>query len=107
MSDDAMSVFTISADGKSITCHTCGLTCHNLNDIAQRYCGRCHPFLDPPDVYEFDCRECGRHIVSLCDPCRVDVCAMSRSMPGWFRDPKLARRLDPAYAAEAAPETSK
>jgi len=97
-----MSVFTISADGKSMTCHTCGKTSHNANDVAQRFCGRCKIFLDPPDAaYEFDCRDCGRHIVSLCSPYRLDVCALCISVPGWFSDPDLARRLDPDYASDA------
>ena len=89
-----MSVFTISADGKSITCHTCGHTSYNLNDVAQRYCGACKLFLDPPDPYEFDCKECGRHVVAICSPYRIEVCALCQSMPGWFRLPKLRRRLD-------------
>ena len=42
-----MSIFTIWDGGGSITCHTCGMTSHNLNDVAQRYCGCCHLFLDP------------------------------------------------------------
>ena len=28
----------------SITCPCCGLTSYNLNDIEQKYCGRCHMF---------------------------------------------------------------
>src|SRR5215467_1192268 len=31
---------------KAITCLRCGLTSFNPNDIAQRYCGRCHVFHD-------------------------------------------------------------
>jgi Zn finger protein HypA/HybF involved in hydrogenase expression len=38
--------YTISADGRSITCHHCGMTSYNRNDIAQRYCGHCHLFHD-------------------------------------------------------------
>ena len=88
--------YTIAPDGRSITCRTCGLTSYNPNDVAQRFCGNCHVFLDPVDeVYEFDCRECGRHIISLCDPYRVDLCVMCKAMPGWFHDPELARQLDP------------
>jgi predicted RNA-binding Zn-ribbon protein involved in translation (DUF1610 family) len=88
-----LSLFTISADGKSITCLTCRLTSYNMNDVAQRYCGNCKVFLDPFEkAHEFDCRECGRFIISLCDPYRRDICALCRSVPGWFRDPELARR---------------
>jgi len=36
--------YTIS--GKSITCHKCGLTSHNYNDVVNLYCGRCHTFHD-------------------------------------------------------------
>ena len=60
--------YTVAPDGASITHHACGLTSHNPNDVAQRYCGHCRLFLDPQDAYEFDCRECGRHIISLCGP---------------------------------------
>lgn len=32
-------------DGKrAITCLACGLTSHNTNDVAQKYCGHCHRF---------------------------------------------------------------
>lgn len=33
--------YTISPDGSAITCHMCGLTSHNLNDVAERFCGYC------------------------------------------------------------------
>jgi LSD1 subclass zinc finger protein len=36
--------YTISSNGKTITCHECGLTSANSNDVAQRYCGHCHLF---------------------------------------------------------------
>lgn len=36
--------YTISQDGQSITCHVCGLTSYNLNDVKNRYCARCHVF---------------------------------------------------------------
>ena len=32
--------FTISDDGKAITCHRCGATSRNANDVAFHYCGR-------------------------------------------------------------------
>jgi len=41
-----MSVFTIAADGGSITCHTCGMTGHNLSDVT-RHCGCFRLLLDP------------------------------------------------------------
>lgn len=36
--------FTISADGRAITCHRCGLTSHHPMDVNQRYCGNCKLF---------------------------------------------------------------
>jgi ribosomal protein L37E len=38
--------YTISPDGKAITCHRCGLTSHNLHDVRHRYCGRCNIYHD-------------------------------------------------------------
>jgi hypothetical protein len=38
--------YTIAPDNRSITCRRCGLTSHNPNDVAQRYCGGCHVFHD-------------------------------------------------------------
>jgi len=96
--------YTVAPDGKSITCHTCGLTSYNLNDVAQRYCGACKLFLEPQDPYEFDCARCGRHIVSLCDPYRRNICAACTAIPGWYNDPDLARRIDPDY--RPPPDTS-
>jgi hypothetical protein len=38
--------YMLSSDGHSITCHQCGLTSHNQNDVVNRYCGHCHVFHD-------------------------------------------------------------
>jgi len=38
--------YHIAMDGKSITCHTCGLTSYHPKDVEQRYCGKCHKFHD-------------------------------------------------------------
>jgi ribosomal protein L37E len=43
-----MKPYVISDDGRAITCRRCGLTSHNPNDVAQRYCGRCHVFHEDP-----------------------------------------------------------
>lgn len=32
----------------SYTCPRCGATSYNPNDLRERYCGRCHLFLNPP-----------------------------------------------------------
>ena len=42
--------YTISANGKSITCKRCGFVSHNWNDVKNRYCGHCHIFHDKPWV---------------------------------------------------------
>lgn len=39
--------YTLSADGAAITCHRCGLTSHNPNDVANRFCGNCYIFHEP------------------------------------------------------------
>jgi ribosomal protein L37E len=41
-----MSDYTIAADNRSITCHRCGKTSYNLNDVQQRYCANCKRFHD-------------------------------------------------------------
>jgi hypothetical protein len=98
--------YTISPDGKAITCRRCGLTSHNRNDVANRYCGHCNKFHEAvvyagssAAVTEFDCSECGRHIVSICGPRPAldgsDRCAACLSLPGWFNNPEIARMLDP------------
>lgn len=38
--------FTISADGKSITCLRCKRTSYNPNDVENHFCGHCHAFHD-------------------------------------------------------------
>jgi hypothetical protein len=41
---------TIAPDGRSITCHRCGMTSHNSNDVAHRYCGFCKRFHEDQDL---------------------------------------------------------
>jgi hypothetical protein len=41
----------------TITCPICGAVSHNPRDVVERYCGRCHEFIDngyPPGVWEQD-----------------------------------------------------
>lgn len=40
--------FTITDDGLGITCHACGFTSYNLNDVKHHYCDYCHKFHDDP-----------------------------------------------------------
>jgi hypothetical protein len=80
-----------------ITCHQCGRTSHHPKDVEHRYCPNCHVFHD--EGREFDCVECGRHIVSfgniILDAAHRDTCAACFSIPGWFNEPEIARMLDP------------
>jgi ribosomal protein L37E len=93
--------YTISPDGKAITCGQCGLTSHNLHDVRHRYCGKCNIYHDDAAAaaehdcsVEYDCSECGRHIYQFGGP-QTGRCAACTTMPGWFRDPELAKRIDP------------
>jgi hypothetical protein len=47
--------------------------------------------------YEFDCAECGRHIVAFVRPSDAALCAACLHLPGWYRDVGLRRRLDPEH----------
>lgn len=45
---------------------------------------------------EFDCVECGRHIVQIVgDLDTPALCALCMTVPGWHDDPELRQRLDP------------
>ena len=45
---DGQGKYTIAVDGQSITCHQCGRTSWNLNDVRQLYCGHCNIFFQLP-----------------------------------------------------------
>jgi DNA-directed RNA polymerase subunit RPC12/RpoP len=51
---------------------------------------------------EYDCVECGRHIVALAgdlDPtARQHLCAACVMLPGWIHDPGLCQILDPEHS---------
>lgn len=36
--------YTISVDGRAITCHRCGMTSHHPQDVQHRFCGNCKLF---------------------------------------------------------------
>lgn len=60
----AMSHFAASNDAEkrdrpSFTCPRCGAVSYNPNDIANRYCGRCHVFVDDAAPPVFVCAACG------------------------------------------------
>lgn len=45
---------------------------------------------------EFDCAECGCHIVRIvAQPTMPKLCAACIAAPGWFNDPIMAKALDP------------
>lgn len=46
MGKDLIQTFTISPDGKSITCRRCKMTSHSHRDVEHHYCGNCHVFHD-------------------------------------------------------------
>jgi len=51
---------------------------------------------------EFDCCECGRHIVAVCldiVPC-PPLCAHCIALPSWFEDPQLVRIIDPEWESK-------
>jgi len=41
--------YTVSGDGKRLTCHLCGFTSLSPRDIAARWCGHCRVFLQDID----------------------------------------------------------
>lgn len=46
--------------------------------------------------HEFDCTECGRHVVDVSGEVR-ERCACCIHVPLWYEDPTVARILDPDH----------
>jgi hypothetical protein len=44
---------TLERTGRAITCHHCGMTSRNDNDVEQRYCASCHIFLEDDSHCDF------------------------------------------------------
>ena len=45
---------------------------------------------------EFDCTECGRHIIQIAGPVsEFQLCAACLTIPGWYTVPEIVRLLDP------------
>lgn len=44
---------------------------------------------------EFDCADCGRHVVSFGGPPGQDRCAVCMTLPGWWLDPEIRRYFEP------------
>jgi predicted amidophosphoribosyltransferase len=62
------------SESPSFTCPRCGSVSYNPNDIRERYCGRCHAFVDDPPAAcaacgasqpfgRIRCLECGKPLV--------------------------------------------
>ena len=45
----ALNTFSISGDGKSITCLVCNTTSHHPMDVRFKFCGKCHVFVEDRD----------------------------------------------------------
>jgi hypothetical protein len=46
--DAAAPRYRLLENGQAIQCLTCTQVSHNPHDVAQRYCGHCHQFLESP-----------------------------------------------------------
>jgi hypothetical protein len=48
-------------------------------------------------MQEFDCIECGQHIVRFIDdqPCAAKLCGHCFYIPGWFRNEDMRKLLAP------------
>jgi hypothetical protein len=54
---------------------------------------------------EFDCSECGRHIVVIAGEVNeARLCASCLTPPGWFREPAIRAILDPEHDGPKACE---
>ncbi len=51
-------------------------------------------------IQEFDCTDCGRHIVLICGWPGTRKCGACVVTPGWFRDPTLRKAIDRDYDAD-------
>jgi hypothetical protein len=54
--------------------------------------------MNEPD--EFNCAACGRHVIRWCWSISApapELCAECIFLPGWYRDERLRRIIDPDY----------
>jgi hypothetical protein len=51
--------YTVAADGQSILFRPCGVRSFNANDVKEKYCARCHRFMDLLAVARDLTREAG------------------------------------------------
>jgi hypothetical protein len=55
---------------------------------------------EPPSgpAGEFDCTECGRHIIQIAGPVSpFHLCAACTFLPGWMTMPSVAAAIDPDH----------
>jgi hypothetical protein len=62
----------------TFTCPICGAVSHNPNDARERYCGRCHRFVDDPPC---------RGLVDAEGRCYNDDCAEHGDPPDFPTNP--------------------
>lgn len=93
----------------SFTCPRCQAVSYNPNDISERYCGRCHVFVDDPSLV-FVCAACGavqRDRMILCEKCGEPlVFPKFAALPPLplVAPPAAKRRAEAAYIDPAYPE---
>ncbi len=48
-------------------------------------------------TYEFDCIECGQHVIAIGSPTfrEFNLCSLCLALPGWFNSPALVAILRP------------
>jgi len=47
--------------------------------------------------HEFDCIECGRHVVRMVCMPNIELCGMCISTPGWHENAEIRAVVDPDY----------
>lgn len=93
----------------SFTCPRCGAVSYNPNDIRERYCGRCHVFVDDPAPV-FVCAACGavqRDRAIICEQCGEPLVfpKFARLPPlPLVAPPAARRRAEEAYRDDTFPE---
>ena len=53
--------------GQALKCLKCGMVSYNPNDVKQRYCGKCHEFLDGPFLRGNHFMGCNTAVTVVCE----------------------------------------
>jgi hypothetical protein len=95
----------------AFTCPFCGAVSHNPNDALNRYCGRCHRFVDdgPPPAPSAEIERIipAEHLLKVCRPVTGPTCCAylaSRDLSNYFcakGSPDLRRVIDDRLARGA------